>query len=41
MGTLMNTNEPKTERGNRLYEFRRVQSEELQEYRIPVYGYIA
>ena len=28
-------------KGNRLYEFRRVQSEELKQYRIPVYGYLA
>ena len=43
MGTLLSNNfsEPKTEKGNRLYEFKRVQSEELQQYRIPVYGYIA
>ena len=39
MGTLLSNNskEPKTEKGNRLYEFRRVQSEELKQYRIPVY----
>ena len=43
MGTLLNNNskEPKTSKGNRLYEFRRVQSEDLQKYRIPVYGYLA
>lgn len=41
MGTLTSTKEPTTKRGNRLYEFKRVQSEELQEYRIPVYEYIA
>ena len=43
MGTLLgnSSKEPKTEKGNRLYEFRRVQSEELQQYRIPVYGYLA
>lgn len=41
MGTLLNTNEPTTGKGNRLYEFKRVQSEELQQYRIPVYGYLA
>jgi hypothetical protein len=43
MGTLLSNNskEPKTEKGNRLYEFRRVQSEELKQYRIPVYGYLA
>ena len=43
MGTLLSNNskEPKTEKGNRLYEFRRVQSEELEQYRIPVYGYLA
>ena len=43
MGTLLGniSNEPKTEKGNRLYEFKRVQSDELQQYRIPVYGYLA
>lgn len=43
MGTLLgnNSKEPKTEKDNRLYEFRRVQSEELKHYRIPVYGYLA
>jgi hypothetical protein len=43
MGTLLSNNskEPKTEKGNHLYEFRRVQSEELKQYRIPVYGYLA
>ena len=43
MGTLISSGskEPKTEKGNRLYEFRRVQGEELQQYRIPVYGYLA
>lgn len=41
MGTLLNNNEPKTEKGNRMYEFKRVQSDELQQYRIPSYGYIA
>ena len=41
MGTLLNTTEPKTEKGNRLYEFKRVHSDELQQYRIPVYGYLA
>ena len=41
MGTLINTKEPKTDRGNRLYEFKRVQSEELEKFRIPVYGYLA
>ena len=42
MGTLLgnSSKEPKTEKGNRLYEFRRVQSEELQQYCIPVYGYL-
>ena len=37
MGTLLgnNSKEQKTDKGNRLYEFRRVQSEELQQYRIP------
>ena len=35
MGTLLgnNSKEQKTDKGNRLYEFRRVQSEELQQYR--------
>ncbi len=41
MGTLINTKEPKTDRGNRLYEFKRVQGEELEKFRIPVYGYLA
>ena len=43
MGTLLTnkTNEPKTEKGNRLYEFKRVQSSDLQKYRIPIYGYLA
>ena len=41
MGTLLNVNEPKTDKGNRMYEFKRVQSDELQQYRIPSYGYIA
>jgi len=41
MGTLINTKEPKTEKGNRMYEFKRVQSDELEKYRIPVYGYMA
>ena len=43
MGTLLgnNSKEQKTDKGNRLYEFRRVQSEELQQYRIPSYGYLA
>jgi hypothetical protein len=41
MGTLLNINEPKTDKGNRMYEFKRVQSDELQQYRIPSYGYLA
>ena len=43
MGTLLSntTKEPQTKKGNRLYEFRRVQSDELLQYRIPVYGYLA
>ncbi len=41
MGTLVNTKEPKTDKGNRMYEFKRVQSDELEQYRIPVYGYMA
>ena len=43
MGTLLNNKsaEPKTEKGNRLYEFKRVQSDELLQYRIPIYGYLA
>ena len=43
MGTLLgnNSKEQKTDKGTRLYEFRRVQSEELQQYRIPSYGYLA
>ena len=43
MGTLVTdkSTEPKTEKGNRLYEFKRVQSDELLQYRIPVYGYLA
>ena len=41
MGTISNTKELKTDKGNRLYEFKRVQSSELQQYRIPVYGYLA
>ena len=43
MGTLLSnqSNEPKTKKGNRLYEFKRVQSDELLQYRIPVYGYLA
>lgn len=41
MGTLSNSKEPKTDKGNRMYEFKRVQSSELQQYRIPVYGYLA
>ena len=43
MGTLFSntTNEPKTPKGNRLYEFKRVQRDELSQYRIPVYGYLA
>ena len=41
MGTLLSTKETMTEKGNRLYEFKRVQREELQQYRIPSYGYLA
>ena len=43
MGTLLNNkqSEPKTEKGNHLYEFKRVQGDELLQYRIPVYGYLA
>lgn len=41
MGTIVNTKEPKTDKGNRMYEFKRVQSDELEQYRIPVYGYMA
>ena len=41
MGTLINTKETKTDKGNRMYEFKRVQSDELKQYRIPVYGYMA
>ena len=41
MGTLLNTKEPKTDKGNPMYEFKRVHSDELQQYRIPVYGYLA
>ena len=43
MGTLLSdpSNESKTEKGNRLYEFKRVQRDELLQYRIPVYGYLA
>ena len=42
MGTLVTnrSNEQKTEKGNRLYEFKRVQSDELLKYRVPVYGYL-
>ena len=32
MGTLVNTKEPKTDKGNRMYEFKRVQSDELKQY---------
>ena len=41
MGTILTGKEPKTENGNRLYEFKRVQRSELEQYRIPVYGYLA
>lgn len=41
MGTLLGTKETKTEKGNQLYEFKRVHSDELQQYRIPTYGYLA
>ena len=43
MGTLVtnHSNVQKTEKGNRLYEFKRIQSDELSKYRIPVYGYLA
>ena len=43
MGTLLDnkSKEPKTKKGNRLYEFKRVQSDELLQYRIPSYSYLA
>ena len=43
MGTLFGniSGEPKTEKGNRLYEFKQIQSNELQRYRISVYDYLA
>lgn len=42
MGTIFNTaaQTPQTEKGNRLYEFKRISSDELQDYRIPTYSYI-
>ena len=42
MGTIFNTaaQTPQTEKGNRLYEFKRISPEELQDYRIPTYSYI-
>ena len=42
MGNLINNNQttPQTEKGNRLYEFQRVPTQELLESRIPVYSYL-
>ena len=40
MGNLMTNNSTKTEKGNFLYEFKRISSEELADYRISVYDYI-
>lgn len=43
MGNLLPSNQPtqRTEKGNRLYEFKRVSTQELQNCRIPVYQYLA
>lgn len=43
MGNLFNNNQPtqQTEKGNRLYEFKRVSTQELLKSRIPSYNYLA
>lgn len=40
MGDLLN-NQRQTKSGNRYYEFKRVPEQELQDYRISVYDYLA
>lgn len=40
MGNLLTNDSTKTKKGNVLYEFKRVSTEELVDYRIPVYDYI-
>ena len=43
MGNLINNiqQQSKTDKGNRLYEFQRVPTQELLDCRIPAYSYLA
>lgn len=42
MGNIFNTTSqtPQTEKGNRFYEFKRISSKELENYRISAYNYL-